>query len=247
VTGGASYKWNDNFSTGVYVGYQGLQAQYDGGGRLTDNAVRFGGFGTLLVDNFFLNTIVGGAYHNYQVDRSISFGSIDRTASGDPAAGEFDFALGGGYDFKAGNFVFGPTTSLQYTYLNVQGFEETGADSLNLRVDGYDTSSLLYSLGGQVAYNWKLSQKVVVTPRLTAGWQHEFLQNAYPINAAFATGGPVTPFSYQTTSPIRDYFYGGASIALGIDDTWETAFFYNAIANQDLVSHSIYFSIGAKF
>jgi len=129
----------------------------------------------------------------------------------------------------------------------VQGFEESGADSLNLRVDGYDTSSLLYSLGGQVAYNWKLSQKVVITPRLTAGWQHEFLQNDYNINAAFATGGPVTPFSYQTTSPIRDYFYGGASVALGIDDTWECAFFYNAIANQDLVSHSIYMSLGAKF
>ena len=29
--------------------------------------------------------------------------------------------------------------------------------------------------------------------------------------------------------------------------TWECAFFYNAIANQDLVSHSIYMSLGAKF
>jgi hypothetical protein len=64
---------------------------------------------------------------------------------------------------------------------------------------------------------------------------------------ATPAGGPVTPFSYETTSPIRDYFYGGASVALGIDDTWELAFFYNAIANQDLLSHSIYMSLGAKF
>ncbi len=248
VTAGASYKWNDNFATGIYAGYQGLVAQYDGGNRLTDNAVRFGGFGTVGFGGWYANGLVGGAYHSYDVSRNIEFGTVNRTARGKPGAGEFDLALATGYDFKVGRFTFGPSTSMQYTYLAVQGFNETGADSLNLGVQGYNPSSLLYSLGAQVAYRWEMKKIFAVTPMLSANWQHEFMQNAYPINAAFNTGGPSTPFFFQSSQPQQDYFYAGAGLGFDFGDTWGASFFYNAAAgNQDLVSHNIYLSIGAKF
>ncbi len=57
-------------------------------------------------------------------------------------------ALSTGYDIKAGNFTFGPV------------------------------SSLLYSLGAQAAYRWEVTKKFAVTPMVSASWQHEFLQNA---------------------------------------------------------------------
>ena len=60
------------------------------------------------------------------MDRNIEFGTLDRTARGNSGAGEFDVALASGYDFKVGNFTLGPLTTLQYTYLRVQGFTETG-------------------------------------------------------------------------------------------------------------------------
>ena len=248
VTAGASYKWADSLATGVYVGYQGLQAQYDGGSRVTDNAVRFGGFGAFGLGGFYANGLVGGAWHTYDMDRSIEFGTIDRTARGDTGAGELDVALSTGYDIKAGNFTFGPVTSLQYTYFNVQGFNETGADSLNLDVQGYNSSSLLYSLGAQAAYRWQVTKKFSVTPMVGASWQHEFLQNAYTINSSFNTGGPSSPFGFQTSQPQQDYFYAGAGVGLNFGDTWEASFFWNAAAaNDDQTSQNIYFSIGAKF
>ena len=248
VTAGASYKWCDSLATGVYAGYQGLQAQYDGGSRVTDNAVRFGGFGAFGLGGFYANGLVGGAYHTYDMDRSIEFGTIDRTARGDTGAGELDVALSTGYDIKAGNFTFGPVTSLQYTYLNVQGFNETGADSLNLDVQGYNSSSLLYSLGAQAAYRWQVTKQFAVTPMISASWQHEFLQNAYTINSSFNTGGGSSPFGFQTTQPQQDYFYAGAGVGLNFGDTWEASFFWNAAAaNDDQTSQNIYFSIGAKF
>ena len=248
VTAGASYKWSENLATGVYAGYQGLQAQYDGGSRVTDNAVRFGGFGAFGLGGFYANGLVGGAWHTYDMDRSIEFGTIDRTARGNTGAGELDVALSTGYDIKAGNFTFGPVTSLQYTYLNVQGFKETGADSLDLDVQGYNSSSLLYSLGAQAAYRWQVTKKFAVTPMVSASWQHEFLQNAYTINSSFNNGGPSSPFGFQTTQPQQDYFYAGAGVGLNFGDTWEASFFWNAAAaNADQTSQNIYFSIGAKF
>jgi uncharacterized protein with beta-barrel porin domain len=247
VTTGASYSWNDSFATGVYVGYQGLQAEYNSG-RTIDNAVRFGVFGTYDVDDFYVNALVGGAYHGYTVNRNIDFGGLNRTATGRPGAGEFDLALGTGYDFDIGDFSWGPFTTLQYTYLGVQGFNETGADSLNLDVDPYNSSSLLYTLGAQAAYNVKLSKSVILTPTVFAGWQHEFLQNGYTINSSFNTGGPAAPFNYNTGTPARDNFYGGVGATLGIGERWQATAIYSAfISSQDANSQNLYLGVGYKF
>ncbi|MEX1048321.1 MAG: autotransporter domain-containing protein [Akkermansiaceae bacterium] len=247
VSAGASYKWTDNLATGVYVGYQGLQAQYDNG-QTIDNAVRFGVFGTYEIGGLYFNALVGGAYHDYSVERDIEFGSIDRTARGRPVAGEFDLAIGTGYDFKAGDFTFGPFTTMQYTYLGVQGFEETGADSLNLDVDPYNSSSLLYTLGAQVGYNLKVSSSVLITPTLFAGWQHEFLQDGYQINSSFNTGGPASPFSYNTGTPARDNFYGGVGVTVGIGERWQaTAIYSSFVGGDNQNSQNVYLGLGLNF
>ncbi len=247
VTTGVSYAWNNNLSTGVYAGYQGLQAEYNSG-KTIDNAVRFGVFGTYDVEDFYFNALVGGAYHGYTVNRYINFGGLDRTATGRPGAGEFNLALGTGYDFQAGDLTFGPFTTLQYTYLGMQGFTETGAGSLNLDVEPYNSSSMLYTLGAQAAYNWKISDKVIVTPTAFAGWQHEFLQNGYTINSSFATGGPAAPFNYNTSSPARDNFYGGAGVTLSVGERWQASFIYSAsAANENNSSQNLYLGLGYKF
>lgn len=248
VTAGASYKWSENLATGVYVGYQGLQAQYDGGSRVTDNAVRFGGFGTLGIGGWYLNGLAGGAWHTYDVDRSIEFGTIDRTARANPDAGEFDLAVATGYDFKMGNVTFGPVTSWQFTCMGVRGFEERGADSLDLDVDPYGTSSMLYSLGAQIAYRWEIGKNFAVTPMLSASWQHEFLQNAYPVDSSFNVGGLGSPFFFQTSQPQQDYFMAGAGLGLEMGESWQISFFWNAVSgNADLASQNIYLSVGAEF
>jgi outer membrane autotransporter protein len=247
VSTGAAYSWTDAFATGVYVGYQGLQAEYNNG-RTIDNAVRFGAFGTYDIEDFYFNALVGGAYHGYTVNRYINFGGLNRTATGRPGAGEFDLALGTGYDFDIGNFSWGPFTTMQYTYLAMQGFTEAGADSLNLDVDPYNSSSLLYTLGAQAAYNWKVSDNVIITPTAFAGWQHEFLQNGYTINSTFATGGPAAPFNYNTSSPARDNFYGGVGVTVGVGESWQGTFIYSAsAANQDNNSQNLYLGLGYKF
>jgi outer membrane autotransporter protein len=252
VNVGLSYRWNNNLSTGVYVGYQGLQAKYDNGSRLVDNAVRFGTFASWGQEwgpgEVYVNALVGGAYHGYSVDRKIQFGTIDRTARGTPGAWELDAALATGYNFEAGGFVFGPVTSLQYTYLAVQGFTETGAGSLNLDVDPYNSSSLLYSLGAQVAYPIAVTTKLKLTPMLFASWQHEFLQNAYKINSAFVGGGDPAPFSYETNDPLRDFLYAGVGIGWALGDRWEGYLSYSASAgNPDLISNNIFLGVGVKF
>jgi uncharacterized protein YhjY with autotransporter beta-barrel domain len=263
ITAGLTYKWNNNFASGLYAGYEGSYNKYGQAGSglgvgstLIDNAVRFGVFGTWGQKNgrgeavgFYANALAGGAYNNYSAKRVIQYSGINRTANSTPGAGEFDSQIAGGYDLKKGNFTFGPMASLQYTYLGVNGFSETGAQSLNYNANGWNSSSMLSTLGVHAAYSWIPStahKDVIVVPQINLSWQHEFMQNPYAINGNL--GGTSPTFSNWSSTPIRDFLYTGVGVTVEFAKNWNTSFFYNASAgNQNLTSQNIFWSAGLKF
>jgi len=260
ITTGLTYKWNDKVASGIYAGYQGTYTKSGANGSglgtgssLTDNAVRFGVFGTYGNKDgkgLYLNALAGGAYHNYQATRVIQYTGIDRTANSQPGAGELDTMLATGYDIQKGKFTFGPTASLQYTYLGVNSLNETGAQSLNYNSGGWNSSSMLSSVGAHAAYNWIAHHgsggDIVVVPQINLNWQHEFMQNPYDISGNL--GGTSPTFSNWSAAPIRDFLYTGVGFTVDIGKRWNTSFFYNAAAgNQNLTSQNIFWSAGVKF
>jgi len=255
VTTGGMYKFLPNLMAGAYAGYQYTHAGYDGSTSMEDNAARFGLLASWAgdtcyrnTDNIYLNGLVGGQMHNYNVDRQIVFSDINRTANGTPTAGEFDSAVQVGYNIREGGFTFGPQASLQYTYLGVNSFNESGADSLDLNVDSFNSSSMMFTLGGQGAYRIEVDEDFAVIPMASASWQHECLQNPYGIQSAFATGGPSESFNFQSSAPLRDFFYGGVGVGFAIGQTWQVTVLWNAsAANADLASQNIYISAAARF
>jgi T5SS/PEP-CTERM-associated repeat protein len=260
ITTGLTYKWNDKVASGIYAGYQGTYTKSGANGSglgtgssLTDNAVRFGVFGTYGNKDgkgLYLNGLAGGAYHNYQATRVIQYTGINRTANSQPGAGELDTMLATGYDIQRGKFTFGPTASLQYTYLGVNSLNETGAQSLNYNSGGWNSSSMLSSVGAHAAYNWVAHHgsggDIVVVPQINLNWQHEFMQNPYDISGNL--GGTSPTFSNWSAAPIRDFLYTGVGFTVDIGKRWNTSFFYNAAAgNQNLTSQNIFWSAGVKF
>jgi autotransporter-associated beta strand protein len=256
ITTGLTYKWNKSFASGIYAGYQGTYNKSGAAGSglgvgstLIDNAVRFGLFGTYGQENgkgFYANALAGGGYNNYQASRIIEYPGMNRTANSSPGAGELDTMLGGGYDVQKGNFTFGPTASLQYTYLGVNGVNETGAQSLNFNSGGWNSSSMLSSVGAHAAYTWYAHKDIVVVPQVSLNWQHEFMQNPYAITGTL--GGNSPAFSNWSAPGIRDYLYTGVGFTVEFAKRWNTSFFYNAVAgNQNLTSQNIFWSAGVKF
>jgi T5SS/PEP-CTERM-associated repeat protein len=260
VTAGVTYRVNPTLSVGAYTGYQGTYTKSGANGSglgtgssLSDNAVRFGVFGTYGNKDgkgLYLNALAGGAYHNYQATRVIQYTGMNRTANSQPGAGELDSMLATGYDIQKGKFTFGPTASLQYTYLGVDSLNETGAQSLNYNSSGWNSSSMLSSVGAHAAYNWVAHHgsggDIVVVPQVSLSWQHEFMQNPYDINGNL--GGSSPTFSNLSSSPIRDFLYTGIGFTVEFLQKWNTSFFYNAAAgNQNLTSQNIFWSLGSKF
>jgi outer membrane autotransporter protein len=209
VTTGLSYQWNKEVITGIYTGYQGIYSKYNIGSTLIDDSVNCGLFGTYGEPSgkgLFVDGLIGGAYNNYTMRRNIAFGmgdnAINRTATATPGAGELDSMVATGYDIKCGNFVFGPLSSLQYQYFSAHSFNESGAQSLNLNASGWNTSSMIYSLGGQAAYQFQVTKKLLLIPQLSMSWQHEFFQNPYAINSTLGYGTSPSFATWREVDPI---------------------------------------------
>jgi len=247
---GLTHKWNPALTTGIYAGYQGTYAKFSGpqtGSRVINNAVRFGLLATVgdpSGKGFYGDALVGGTYNQYDVNRSIQFQGVNRTAKSSPGAGELDSLTAAGYNWRKGNWAFGPVSSLQYTDFGTNSFGETGAGSLDYQGLNWDTSSMVFNLGANCAYAWQAKKNLVVVPQINLAWQHEFLQNPYPINGNLG-GVPVTNTS---AAPLRDTLYTGVGVTLELNKRWNSAFFYNAAAgNKNLASQNIFFSLGYKF
>jgi len=188
--------------------------------------------------------LAGGGYHNYNVSRNIAFGSINRTANASPDAGQFNSMLAAGYNWKTGNWAYGPVANIQYTYFGADGFTETGAQSLDLSNSAWNSSSLLSNLGGNLAYTWQATKNLMVVPQINMAWQHEFMQNPYTINSTLG-GASITSTS---ATPNRDSLYTGVGVTMEFRKKWSTWLFYNTFAgNQNLVSQNVFWGVGFRF
>lgn len=225
---GADYRWSNALVSGLYAGYQNTQARYDGGGKTSIDAARFGVYAAFDGgDGFYANGLLGGGSSSYEVRRPINFGSIARVARSHPDGAELSAMLGGGYDWKAGDFIFGPVASAQYTYVNIGALEERGAESLNLRLEEQQAHSLRSTLGARIAYPWRLSPEVAITPEARISWQHEFLQESRNLVGTL-DGGSGPGFAFGTFTPGSDATYAGAGINLQVGERWSANLYYNA-------------------
>jgi outer membrane autotransporter protein len=244
---GGDYRWSENFVTGVYGGYQGTYSKYGNGGVTTINGVDFGVYAGYQNGGFYSDAIIGGGSSSYAVRRPINFSTVDRTATSRPNGGQFTSYLGLGYDWQAGNFTFGPILSGQYTYAGIAPFTEDGAGALDLAVGQQNANSLRTSLGGRVAYTWKISNAIAFIPEGRLLWQHEFLENSRNIGASLNGGGGPS-FGYTTSAPDRDAVFAGAGLSAQFGPNWNAYFYYNAdFGRQDYIGHSISTGLNFKF
>jgi uncharacterized protein YhjY with autotransporter beta-barrel domain len=257
--------------------------KYSDKSTFLDNAFRYGLFGTFKQPEgtgIYGVGLIGGTYHQYNAGYNSTYNSTYTSAdpylpysssstgkanvTSSPGAGELDSMLAGGYDFKAGGFTFGPTSSLQYTYFAANNERETynssgsstfsdpyGSEttpynnSAKFLTSGYDTSSMLSGLGGHVAYTWTPTRQLLIVPQISLNWQHEFLQNKISLTTQSSDG-----YSYKSPvgRPLLDTLYTGVGVTVEYAKRWNASFFYNAsVGNQDLVSQNIFLSLGSVF
>ncbi len=103
-------------------------------------------------------------------------------ANGSTSGGEFSIFTKAGYNFHFENITVGPIASLQYTYMNIDGFNEKGS-LIPLQIHSDSQDSLRTDLGVQVSHAFHIGS-VLLIPTVTAAWEHEYLYSALPITVS---------------------------------------------------------------
>ncbi len=154
VLAGVDYRLTEKAIIGLGIAYNRTEVDYANGGRADGEVGRFTGFGTYALPyGLHLEGTVGMAVSSYDVKRPIQFSSIDRTARNDVDGTQFFTSVGLGRDFRSGNLRVTPSVNFQYTYADLEGGLERGADALNLNIHDISTESYRLNAGVEVAYD----------------------------------------------------------------------------------------------
>jgi len=245
---GADYDFGGHLVTGLFAGYEYSYAKYDGGSKTEANSALFGAYASYATDSgYYVDGIVSGGYTGFQTRRSIQFSTIDRTADADPNSGQFSASINLGKDFEIGKFTLGPIAGLQYTYVGIGGFTETGADSLDLALGQQNANSLRSNLGGRLAYNWEINKGLMLIPELRGFWMYEFLNNSRNISSSL-DGGSGSSFDFSTGDPYRNSIFAGVGVSAKIGERVTSSLFYNVnFGSQNYSNNIISASLNISF
>jgi outer membrane autotransporter protein len=146
-----SFSWNDSL----------------GDGNISQ--VNLGLYGMVPLDPFFVDGALTGGIRKADITRRISFSGVDRLAASSPDGYNLAASLNSGLNKRINGWEFQPMARMDLIYISQNALSESGADSLNLRVDGYNTWTWRGELGVRLARTFSSQSGLRVTPELWLG------------------------------------------------------------------------------
>jgi uncharacterized protein with beta-barrel porin domain len=239
---GADHRFTDRIVAGITAGFADTTVDYDTVISETEAMSYFGGlYGGYTAGQLHLNAQLSWVHSVYHTSRYIT--AVARRASSEHRANEVCASLEGGYTFTLGGFDLIPTASVQYAYYFADSFTEEGAGALNLRVDDFDSHSVVSRIGLRLSRVFDIGTARFV-PQVRAAWAHEYGEIDRTMRARLAGGGGGGTFTVEGYEPGRDSALLGADISftapLRNDRYWGSLFFgYDAELREGLCAHNI--------
>jgi outer membrane autotransporter protein len=205
------------------------------------NGGKAGVYASWFNESCYLDAVVGGGFNSYDTRRA----AVGGVAEGSTEGGEFSGMLGGGYVIGQGHWTFGPTIALQYTYVGVDGFTETGSLS-PLRISDNESQSLKSYVGGWVGYELP-TRAMVFRPQLRLTWDHEYLDSEHAIDSSLASGAGSL---FQANSPSlgRDSLGLGVGLSAQCSARVSAYVFYDGqFLRENYTSHAVSAAVNISF
>ena len=210
VTVGITARASENAMLGAAVGMGQADGNFGGsGGHFSTRETTFSVFGTATWRGLYGTGILSISDLDFRdMRRNIVLGPLVRTASANTGGSNASALFALGYDFSLGRLKIGPMASVTTQNITINGFDEAGADSSNLRISQQKKRSEVWSIGARVSANlgaW--------TPwlRVTADKERRDdprFVTAMPLSLV-ATGGTYDVPAY---APDKDYISGAVGI-----------------------------------
>jgi uncharacterized protein with beta-barrel porin domain len=184
----------------------------------------------------FLDTQLSAAYGDFDQTRTLSVGSVFRTATSRRPGAMLALGANTGVMLKYGGIEIDPHVSLDGMTLREEGYSEAdGGSGMNLDVAPYFANSMRTAIGADIKGKVSL-WGFDLTPEARLGYRYDLLQQALKVNAAFeATGGRGTAGNTLTfVGPDPDSGNAIAGLSLGAGtDTWQLGVNYDWIRGNN--------------
>ena len=212
LTGGLLFRPRADLTFGIAPAFMSqsvnLRSSGSGNGTVADWSLAF--LGAYRHDAWYADAVARIGLDAFASARTLALPGVLRTAKAHWNGWNAALSLGGGYDFKAGDYTFGPIGSLEWQYLGEDGFTETEAGTLGQRVQTRQHHSLQTMLGARVARNFETAH-ATITPELRVGWGAQWLDQSQGIESSFI-GAPLSGYK----ASVSGHAYHAAVIDAGV-------------------------------
>jgi len=200
-----------------------------------------------------VNLIGGGGYNWYTFHRDV-FGNSSFVTTGDSTGPQYTAYLNTEYVFRherfnkiPKHFRLATITALQYAYVKVNGYTETGAGRYNLKIDEQSSEVLSTFLGFRTNYEFIVNTNFSIRPEVSFQWQFQCLDpqitsTAIPL-AAFESG------AINSVLPgfPRNSLVFGANLRFKISDKATIRTDYDLLYNEGFITNAFFLELKGDF
>ena len=258
LTTGIDYRLSDNLVFGGALSYNRTDAEFDTSSTVSGGNIDSDGWGGALYgsyyrDQYYFDSLISYAVSDYDLERNVDIpsntavASINDTAKASTDSNDYSFSIGGGYSISQGAFSFGPYGRATYMRVDIDSYEERGAEAsgLNLRVDDQEWTSLTSVLGAEFSYAISRQQAVII-PQARLGWVHQFEHDESEIIATYVNDPRNNQLRVLTGEPDRNYFELSLSVSSVLQDGIQLFANYDTLLGlEDLTDHQ--FTLGGRW
>ncbi len=202
-----------NTRVGVGLGYASTEiAQQGSASRTNADSYQASVYAGHRIGVWFVNGDLSYGWNDYQGSRNIAFPGVNRTATAKYSGQDYTAFASTGFNIPLSGFTLTPLASLQYTRVNTDGFGETGAGAIDLKVQSQSNDFLESGLGAKLSREF-VQRDMLIVPEAHAKWLHELGNPNVTQNASFATPGSAS-FTTSAIKSADDIFNVGAGITL---------------------------------
>lgn len=163
----------------------------DRSSSLDSDTYNFQAYGSFVAGAFHASLTGGYTSYDFEGVRQIAFGRIARTARSDYDGDGYTAYGEVGFTKTAGRVAVQPVIGGRYSYLDTDGFTETGAGALNLINAGEDYTSVETISALRISTVWR-GRKAIWVPQWRVAWTHFFGDVTPEVVNTFAGGGTFT-------------------------------------------------------
>ena len=216
ISGGFDGEIAEGVRLGSSIAYANTSVDGDGAGSSkTDiDSYQLSVYGDYTADAYYVEGMVGYARNKNDTSRHISFGGLNRTASGDYDSNQYMASIGAGMPFNiGGNAFLTPTVGLSYTHVTSDSYTETGAGNFNMTVNPDDVDAVIGAIGARVHTRIAMGTGTFI-PEFRVGVSYDFAGDEATATGTYTGGGAA--FAAEGTKV--EQLGGNAGLGLTYDD-----------------------------